>query len=99
MSDPIVTDNPAASRFEAHVDGALAGFADYEVVEGYLVFPHTVVDPSFEGRGIGSAIVRHALDAVRAAGTYRVVPTCPFFRSWIERHPDYQSLLRTPQGA
>ena len=31
MSQPIVTDNPEATRFEAHIDGRLAGFAEYQL--------------------------------------------------------------------
>jgi predicted GNAT family acetyltransferase len=91
-----VTDNPDESRFEARVEGALAGFAEYRLREGVIVFTHTEVDSAFEGRGVGSALARQALDAVRDAGERRVVPTCPFIKSWIEKHPDYQPLLRRP---
>lgn len=57
------------------------------------MFTHTEVDPAFEGRGIGGALARHALDAVRAAGTRRVLPICPFIKGWIGKHPDYVELL------
>ena len=93
MSDVTVTDNRDENRYEAHVDGEPAGFADYELREDVIVFPHTEVDPAFEGRGVASALVRHALDDVRARGERRVVPTCPFFRRWIEKHPDYEDLV------
>lgn len=53
---------------------------------------HTEVEPRYEGRGVGSALARTALDEARAAGL-RVLATCPFFAGWIERHPDYQDLL------
>ncbi len=95
MSDVTVTDNRAESRYEAHLDGELAGFADYQLRHDVIVFPHTEVDPAFEGKGVGSALARQALDDVRAAGERKVVAICPFIKGWIEKHPEYRSLLRT----
>ena len=86
-----VTDNEAAGRFEIEVDGEVAGYAEYTRRPGVVTFTHTVVEDAYEGRGVGSALVRGALDAVRAEGS-RVVPVCPFVRSYIERHPEYADL-------
>jgi predicted GNAT family acetyltransferase len=95
MTDVSVRDNGDESRFEAWVDGQLAGFSDYELSDGVITFTHTEVDDAFEGRGVGSALVRQALDHVRADGELRVRPRCPFVRDWIDEHPDYQDLLRS----
>lgn len=90
-----VTDNPRASRYEARVDGEVAGFAAYRRSgSDVIVFTHTEVDPAFGGTGIGSALARGALDDVAARGERDVVPRCPFIASWIERHPDYAALVR-----
>jgi uncharacterized protein len=89
VSEPSVSDNPSAHRFEAHVDGRLAGFAEYQLTDELMVFTHTEVAPAFEGKGIGSAIARFALDQLRADGTRKALPVCPFIKGWIERHPDY----------
>jgi len=88
-----VSRNAALSRYEAHVDGELAGFAVYQLTDALIVFTHTEVDSKFEGQGIGSAIARFALDDVRAEGTREVLPLCPFIKAWIARHPDYYSLV------
>jgi predicted GNAT family acetyltransferase len=93
MADVQVTDNPEQSRFEAHVAGELAGFAEYETAEDLIMFTHTEVFDAFEGQGVGSALARGALDAVRADGTRQVLPRCPFIRGWIDKHPDYQDLV------
>ena len=93
MSDVSVTDNPDRSRYEAHIDGELAGFADYELREDVTTFTHTEVDSAFEGQGVGGALARGALDHVRATGGLTVVPECPFIARWVEKHPDYQALL------
>jgi predicted GNAT family acetyltransferase len=92
MSDVTVRDNPAENRFEAYVDGRLAGFSAYQVSDGVITFTHTEVDDDVEGEGIGSALVRGSLDQVRAGTTLRVRPLCPFVRAWIDHHPDYRDL-------
>lgn len=55
----------------------------------------TVVAPEHGGRGIGSSIVRFALDHTREQGM-SVRATCWFVAGWIQRHPEYQDLLETP---
>jgi uncharacterized protein len=85
MSDVSVRDNPDESRFEAYL---------YELSDGVITFTHTEVDDAYEGHGVGSALVRYALDQVRTAGTRRVRPSCPFVRAWLDHHPDYQDLTR-----
>ena len=94
MSDVTVTRNEEAKRWEAHVGGELAGFAEYQTAPDLVVFTHTEVDPAFEGQGVGSALARHALDEVRAQGSTQVLPICPFIKGWIHRHPEeYGDLL------
>jgi uncharacterized protein len=92
MSDPVLSDNPAASRFEAHLDAKLAGFAEYQLTDELVVFTHTEVAPAFEGQGIGSAIARYALNQLRAEGARKALPLCPFIKGWIQRHPEYLAI-------
>ena len=94
MSDVEVRNNTAEHRYEAWLDGELAGFAVYQLADQAIVFTHTEVDDAFEGKGVGSALARGALDDVRAAGGREVVPQCPFIEGWIGKHPDYQDLVR-----
>jgi uncharacterized protein len=87
-TEPTVLDVPERSRFEIHLDGRLAGFAQYRTKDPTLiVFTHTEIDDAFEGRGLGSALVRTALDTARDRGL-SVRPDCPFVRAYIARHPD-----------
>lgn len=93
--DLTINDNPGRNRYEAVVvdDGdTVVGFADYSVQGRLVVLSHTEVDPAFEGHGIGSALAKAALDDVRRKGL-RAVPSCPFIRSWIDRHPDYADTI------
>lgn len=91
MSDIEVTNNTELSRYEAHVDGELAGFAEYHLRSSSIVFTHTEV--LVPGRGVGGAIVQQSLDQIRAAGVYDVIPVCPFYKAWLEKHPDYADLV------
>ena len=93
MSDVEVKDNVGEHRYEAWLDGELAGIAVYGATEHAVVFLHTEVLPAFEGKGIGGALARGALDDVRAHGTRGVVPLCPFIKGWLEKHPDYDDLV------
>lgn len=88
-----VSHNPEQSRYEAHVDGALAGVAVYQLTDKLVVFTHTEVDSAYEGQGIGSALARFALDDVRSGGTRKVLPLCPFIKQWIGHHADYADLV------
>jgi predicted GNAT family acetyltransferase len=85
--DPVL-DNPEQSRFEIHADGRLGGVAEYRMKDpGLIVFTHTEIDDAFEGRGLGSTLVRAALDTARSRGL-AVRPDCTFVRGYITRHPD-----------
>ena len=90
----VVVDVPARSRYEVTVDGELAGFAEYRLVEGAKVFTHTEVFDAYEGQGIGSVLARGALDDVRSTGR-RLVARCPFISGFIARHDEYADLVDT----
>lgn len=93
MSTVEVVNNPEQHRYEARLDGRLAGFAQYQLTEELIVFTHTEVGEEFEGQGVGSALVQGALDDVRALGLRKVLPLCPFVRAWLGRHRDYRDLV------
>ena len=72
-----MTNNEAEKRYEARVDGELAGSAYYDTADDLIVFTHTEVDEAFEGHGVGSALARFALDDVRARRTPQGGPALP----------------------
>jgi predicted GNAT family acetyltransferase len=87
-----VRNEPAKNRYELVKDGDLAGFAEYKILDGQIVFTHTEIDPEKRENGMGSQLVTGALDDVRASTEYRVKPACPFVASFIEEHPEYADL-------
>jgi uncharacterized protein len=85
-----VSDNPDELRYELHADGELAGHIRYRRLPGAVALVHTEVDP--RRKGLGSELVRGALDDLRARGL-NVVPVCPFVGAYIRRHPEYADLV------
>lgn len=93
MSDITITRTDEQHRYEARLDDKAAGVAEFQLTPELVIFTHTEVDPAFEGRGVGSALAKYALDDVRAQGTRRVLVVCPFINAYIARHPEYADLL------
>lgn len=80
-----------AGRFSMLVDGETC------VLEfrrsGDVVSMNSVrVPDAVGGRGLAGKLTRHALDWARSEGL-KVKPICPYVKSWIDRHPDYQDLV------
>jgi predicted GNAT family acetyltransferase len=90
--EPVVRDVPDKSRYEIREGNRVLGVAAYSRRGDVTDFVHTEVFPDAGRSGVGSTLVRAALDDVRAGGG-RVIATCPFVRGWIERHAEYQDLL------
>jgi hypothetical protein len=95
--EPTVHHAPEADRYEIRDGDRLLGLAAYQRRGDQVVFTHTEVDMDKERSGLGSTLVRGALDDVRTKGG-TVVPLCSFVRGWIERHPEYQDLVADREG-
>jgi predicted GNAT family acetyltransferase len=94
-----VRDNPEELRYELVDDDQIVGELLYRRYPDRIVLVHTDVPPALEGQGLASRLVAGALDDIRGQGL-RVVPVCPFVRSYLQRHPEYESLVRAdPQAS
>jgi hypothetical protein len=85
-----VRNNKALHRFELDA-GSHTAVAHYELADGVITFTHTEVPPELGGRGIGSRLVRGALEAVRAEGL-KIVAKCPFVAAYMDKHPEFNEL-------
>jgi predicted GNAT family acetyltransferase len=90
-----VRDNRQSHRFELEIDDQVAK-AWYREQGNVVTFTRTDVPDALSGKGVGSALAKGALDAVRAAGQ-KVVALCPFIASYIKRHREYEDLLAEPE--
>lgn len=89
--EPTVRNATDRSRYELLVDDRVVGIADYRIVGDEVVFPHTEIDASRRGQGLGEVLVQGAMDDVRAAGR-TVVPQCWYVAEFLETHPEYADL-------
>lgn len=84
--EPDIVRNEPRGRFE--LGGAPdKGYLAFQQGDGRLTLVHTEVADDLEGEGVGSALVRAALDHAETEGL-TVVPQCGFVAGWLERHPD-----------
>jgi predicted GNAT family acetyltransferase len=88
----VVRDNGELSRYEIIEGGRVLGIADYRIVGDRVLFPHTEIDRSRRGQGLGAVLVRGALDDVRRQGK-TVVPQCWYVAHFIDENPGYNDLL------
>ena len=87
-----IVNNKPKHRYELAVDGHIAA-TYYTLADGVITFVHTEVPPELGGKGIGSQLIKGALDQVRSEGL-KVIAQCPFVKGYIDKHPDYADLLK-----
>ena len=81
-----------SDRFTISMDGQQAGFTEFVDHEGQRIFPHTVVDEEFSGRGLATILVREALEATRDAGL-RIVPVCSMVAGFLEKNHEFDDIV------
>jgi predicted GNAT family acetyltransferase len=81
-------------RFVADFGGAEVAHMEVDVIGGEsFLLKHTEVDPAHEGKGYGSALIRHVLAQARSQGR-TVMPICPFAATYIVKHAEYADLVK-----
>lgn len=96
MSEPTPTpeirQNLDQNRFELSADGSTA-VLEYSLENDTIILRDTRVPPELGGRGIGGLLARAGLEYARENGL-KVVVLCSFVTAYIQKHPEYQSLLK-----
>jgi hypothetical protein len=93
-----VRNTPQHRRYEILDGDAIIGKAHYLPHDGpkgpERIFYHTTVSEDYAGEGLAARLVQESLDDTLAAGI-TVVPVCPYVRTWLRKHPDYQQRTAT----
>ncbi len=84
-----VVNNTEANRFEIQLDGGDIALIQYMINGPNIIMHHTEVPPAYEGQGIAGKLAKYALDWAKNEG-YKVNPLCPYIKSYIKRHTEYQ---------
>lgn len=91
QSSEHVINNARKFRFEV-VSGALVSKLDYRLGRDTIALIHSEVPDELQGQGIGSAIIRAALQHARD-NELTVLPYCPFAAAYIARHPEWNDIV------
>ena len=92
----VVTDSAMSSRFELFIDGCLAAYVRYSLLDGRLTLRALVERPGFEGQGLGRVLMRQAMLSAHKR-RLDVVPGCTAAHAFLERNPQYRVLVRSPR--
>jgi uncharacterized protein len=87
-----IVNNRTKHRFKLAAGGHIAA-TYYDIAGDIITFNHTEVPPELGGKGIGSKLVKGALDQVRA--DLKVVAKCEFVKGYIAKHPEYTDLMHS----
>ena len=79
--------NDELNRFEIYSDGELAGFAEFKVSNQMISYTHTEIDPKFGGQGLGSQLIKEALDEALNQNL-EVAPYCSFVSAYIKKNSE-----------
>ncbi len=86
-----VVHQPDKKRFAVLLDDAEA-VLEYIPAKKYLVFTHTEVPQSHEGKGLASQLARTGLEYAKEIDQ-QVLPLCPYVAMYIRRRPEYRPLV------
>ena len=90
--DTVLADAPDRHRYELRSGEELIGIVAYHLDGEVITLVHTEVGSAHSGHGYAAVLARGALDDARSRGL-RVVPSCPYVASYVEKHPEYADLL------
>ena len=79
-----VLKNKELNRFEIYSDGELAGFAEFKIKNQMISYTHTEIDTRFGGQGLGSQLIKEALDEALEQDL-QVAPYCSFVSAYIKK--------------
>lgn len=93
--EPCVKRDDEQQRYVLEIDRTPLGFAQYHESGERRVFTHTEIDDSLAGQGMGSRLIRAALDDTRQQGR-RIVAECEFVAAYVQKHDDWKDLIDLP---
>jgi predicted GNAT family acetyltransferase len=91
MTEPVIRDDPAHSRYELPIDGETA-VVTYNLNPPNLMITETLVPQRLEGRGLASRLAQHVIADARSRGLM-ILPVCPYFSAYLQKHPDQADVV------
>ena len=90
----IIEDNKRGT-FELHLDHKVVAKMTF-VYAGTtkIIIDHTEVNPEHNGKGYGKLLMQKAI-AFATEKEIKIIPLCPFAKSYFDKHPEENSILFT----
>lgn len=85
-------ESESRGRYRIALQGAEAELTYSRAGETRIIIDHTSVPDALRGMGLGVALVQRAVDDARREGR-KVIPLCPYAKSQIEKHKEWQDVL------
>jgi predicted GNAT family acetyltransferase len=89
-------DTPTGGRYIARVEGKPEAEMTFSKAgKSVLIIDHTSVPKELGGMGVGKALVEFMVMDARAKGL-RIMPLCPFTKATLQKHKEWQDILKDP---
>lgn len=86
-------ENEKGGYFAIEKDGSEEGRMSYvNAGDKIMIIDHTHVSPASQGSGVGTRLVKDAVDYARGSGR-KLKATCPFARAVLVKHPEWQDVV------
>jgi len=92
MADLNIKHDKKKKQFYSEVEGGKAKLEYSKKDADTLDFKSTFVPEVSRNQGFASQVTEHALKYARENG-YTIIPSCPFVKSYIEKHEKYQDVI------
>lgn len=92
MEDYTLVDNKEKKQYEFHIGEYMPKIEYIKSETGEIYLTHTEVPVALEGQGIGSQLIKKALEDIKSQGLL-LVPLCPFVAGYIQKHPEWRSIV------
>ena len=85
-------DGPKGGRYVTGEQGQEAMMTFSRASPRLIIVDHTEVPDIYRGQGVGAKLAAHAIEEARRGG-WKIIPLCPFMKSQVERHLDWQDVI------
>ena len=92
MENYKLIDNVALHQYEFRIGDLIPRIEYIKTKNGEIYLTPTEVPSALEGKGVGSSLVRLALEDIERQ-QLRLVPLCPFVAGYVQKHPEWKRLV------